>query len=297
MNRTNYSYSIGDSVGDIGCTAIDDVDGPVACTYSGTIDTSTIGDYDITYSATDSSGNIATLIQTYTVSESGGNDDYLSMDLMTYYDDAEGLEGDSLESALRTIINNGFNGVSYGDTRYNLDDTDADPNNSSNLILVYEQTSVSGVWDSGSTWNREHVWPQSLLGISVDNGDINAASDLHNLKPADPGTNSSRSNKYFDWTTTPSTYEPPNEVKGDIARILFYMVIMYDNLELVDGEPSTYQMGALQTLLAWHELDPVDDFERNRNEVIYGIQGNRNPFIDYEHFVELIFGDEPYYNN
>lgn len=289
MNNNVYSYSIGDSVGDYGCTAIDDVDGPVTCTTSGSIDTSTGGDYDITYSAIDSSNNLATLVQTYTVSA------YL--DLSTYYDDAEGLEGTALEEALRTIINNGFVGVSYGDSRYDLDDTDADPNNSSNLILVYEQISISGVWDSGATWNREHVWPQSLLGLSVNNSSVNAGSDLHNLKPADPGTNSSRSNKYFDNMTTSAAYEPPDEVKGDIARILFYMVIMYDNLELVDGTPTTYEMGALQTLLAWNDLDPVDDFERDRNEEIYSIQYNRNPFIDYEHFVELIFGDEPYYNN
>jgi endonuclease I len=291
LNNNDYSYFIGETV-DIGCTAIDDVDGPVNCTYSGTIDTSTVGDYDITYSATDSSNNTATLIQTYTVTN-----DYLSMDLMTYYDDAEGLEGTALELALRTIINNGFSGVSYGDTRYYLDDTDADQNNSSNVILVYQQTSVSGVWDGGITWNREHVWPQSLLGVSVDNNDINVGSDLHNLKPADPGENSSRSNKYFDNVTSTVAYEPPDEVKGDIARILFYMIVMYDYLDLVDGTPGIYEMGQLQTLLSWHDLDPVDDFERDRNEAIYGIQGNRNPFIDYEHFVELIFGSESYYNN
>lgn len=292
MNNTDYSYSIGESV-NIGCTALDDVDGSVSCTYTGTIDTNTVGEYDITYSATDSSGNTATLIQTYTVTDN----DYLSMDLMTYYDDAEGLDGTDLEAALRTIINTGFSGVSYGDARYYLDDTDADPNNPNNLILVYQQISVSGVWDSGTTWNREHVWPQSLLGLSVTNSSINEGSDLHNLKPADPGENSSRSNKYFANITDADSYEPPLEVKGDIARILFYMIIMYDHLELVDGEPSIYQMGDLQTLLSWNDLDPVDDFERDRNEEIYSIQGNRNPFIDYEHFVELIFGSEAYYNN
>jgi endonuclease I len=124
------------------------------------------------------------------------------------------------------------------------------------------------------------------------------SADLHNLKPADPGENSSRSNKYFDNVTTSSAYEPPDEVKGDIARILFYMVVRYEILSLIDDgnviSSGVYNMGLLQTLLAWHELDPVDDFERNRNDIIYSYQDNRNPFIDYEHFVDLIFDGYPY---
>ena len=157
--------------------------------------------------------------------------------------------------------------------------------------MIYTGWSVSGVWDAGATWNREHVWPQSLLGY-----DTTMSADLHNLKPADPGTNSSRSNKYYDYMTTSASYEPRDEVKGDVARILFYMMIRYSALDLVDTAPNTYQMGLLGVLLEWHYLDPVDDFERNRNEVIYSYQNNRNPFIDYEHFAELIFGSHSYYS-
>jgi endonuclease I len=160
--------------------------------------------------------------------------------------------------------------------------------------LIYTQDSVSGVWDAGVTWNREHVWPQSLLGEEA--GGTNIASDLHNLKPADPGTNSSRGNKYFDNVTTSVSYEPTDEVKGDIARILFYMIVMYDYLDLIDGTPDVYEMALLATLLSWHEADPVDDFELNRNDVIYSYQFNRNPFIDYPHFVEMIFGSHSYYS-
>ena len=216
-----------------------------------------------------------------------------------YYSGATGLEGDYLITYLYNTIHDGFHGVTYGDARYNLDDTDRDPNNGNNVILVYLADSVSGVWDSGNTWNREHVWPQSTLGSSADNSTVNPASDLHNLKPADPGENSSRSNKWFG--EPPSTnnsymYEPRDEVKGDIARILFYMDIMYDYLTLVElenGEDAGYyEMGDLSTLIEWHEQDPVDDFEMNRNEVIYSIQGNRNPFIDHPEFVNKIWGVE-----
>jgi uncharacterized repeat protein (TIGR02543 family) len=207
-----------------------------------------------------------------------------------YYEGADGLTGSELTTFLRNIVTSGLIGVDYGEARYILDETDQDPNNSSRLILVYLGTSVSGTWDFGTTWNREHVWPQSLLGSSADNATVNPASDLHNLKPANPNENSSRSNKYFDNATTSSSYEPRDEVKGDIARILFFMVVRYDYLNLVNGVPGVYQMGKLDTLLQWHIEDPVDAFEQNRNDVIYSYQNNRNPFIDHPEFVEKIWG-------
>lgn len=214
---------------------------------------------------------------TFTVTVTG------SVTLSAYYQSVEGLSGQALEVGLRAIVSN-YTYKSYDAARYILDETDRDPYNPNNLILVYLQTSVSSVWDSGVTWNREHVWPQSLL-----NYDSTMTSDLHNLKPADNRENSSRGNKYFDNSTTSSSYCPPNAVKGDIARILFYMVIRYEVLNLVDRTPGVYEMAMLSVLLTWHELDPVDDFERNRNEVIYSYQKNRNPFIDYPSFVDLIW--------
>lgn len=207
-----------------------------------------------------------------------------------YYQGADGLYGDSLEVFLNQLLNSTYSGVDYGAARYILDDSDQDPNNTNNLILVYLGTSISGVWDYGVTWNREHVWPQSFLGVSADNDVVNAASDLQNLKPANPSTNSSRSNKYYGNTTNALTYEPRDEVKGDIARILFYMDIMYDNLSLIYAdEGSTYEMGNLGILLEWHELDPVDQFESRRNDIIENHQGNRNPFIDHPEFVDKIY--------
>ena len=211
--------------------------------------------------------------------------------LSSYYVDATGLDGVELFLELRSIINTGFHGVTYGEARYILDETDADPNNSNNLILVYLGTSISGIWDYGASWNREHVFPQSALGVSASNELVNMASDLQNLKPASPSENSSRGNKYFSNINNSVSYEPRNEVKGDIARILLYMIVMYDQLSLVDSSPniSNQEMGLLYVLLQWHEQDPVDDFEMNRNNIIESYQGNRNPFIDYPEFVELIW--------
>lgn len=280
------SLLVGGTWVDPGCTAIDNVDGVVPCsTHVVTVNTSVAGTYIVTYRAVDSSGNAATLtIEINVVSET-------TIELSAYYSSADGLTGSALLLQLRTIINNGFLKVSYGDSRYILNITDRDPNNPNNLILIYLGTSVSGTWDNGITWNREHVWPQSLLGVSVNNSSKNEGSDLHNLKPANPSENSSRGNKYFDNLTTTASYAPRNEVKGDIARILFYMVVMYSRYSLVDQAPTVNQMAMFSVLLDWHEADPVDDFERNRNEVIYTYQKNRNPFIDYPHFVDEIWGN------
>lgn len=209
---------------------------------------------------------------------------------MAYYESAEGLSGQTLLLKLREIINSGFHGVTYGDARYLLDDTDADPLNPGKVILIYTRESVNGAWDGGTTWDREHVWPQSLLGVSADNNVVNAASDLQNLKPCKPSVNSSRGNKYYDVSTTTVSYFPGNADKGDIARILLYMTVKYSVYSLVNSTPATYQMAKLSVLLQWCEEDPVDDFERSRNEAIYSYQKNRNPFIDYPGFVDLIWG-------
>jgi endonuclease I len=210
---------------------------------------------------------------------------------LPYYSDLTDATGATLLAELNAILNRGVTMQTYGDARYILQESDVDPQNSNNIILVYRGTSVNATWDSGITWNREHVWPQSYLGVSTNNSSRHVGADLHNLKPANPSENSSRGNKYFAWTTTADAYEPRDEVKGDVARILFYMVAMYDYLELINSTPSTYQMAMLDILLEWHEQDPVDDFERYRNEVIYTYQNNRNPFIDHPELVDLIWND------
>jgi endonuclease I len=107
---------------------------------------------------------------------------------------------------------------------------------------------------------------------------------MHNLKPSDTAENSRRGNLPFGYMTGSGVYEPHDDVKGDVARILFYMATMYLDLNIESGI-----LGDLDVLLEWHQNDPVDDFERNRNEVIYSHQGNRNPFIDYPFLAEEIW--------
>jgi endonuclease I len=226
-----------------------------------------------------------------------------------YYEGADGLTGSSLITFLRNLTTSGYIGVTYGDARYFMGYTDRDLLMTSMVRNIYNGKLVSYVWASGieSSWNREHVWPQSRLGSTATNSVANRASDIHNLRTATPSVNTSRSNKNFDWTTTPNSYYPGDADRGDVARILFYMVIRYSQLQLVEGNPpddGTLWIGNLSALLQWHILDPVDDFERQRNERIYsgGVvdtdttlnkflrQNNRNPFIDHPEFVEKIWG-------
>jgi endonuclease I len=265
------------------------------------VNMSSAGTYTITYYAEDSSGNVGTLNVQITVSEETEDPT-----LITYYASAQGLNGESLLLELRSIVNTGLTRLSYGDVRYILDESDQDPNNLSNVLTIYDRQSVSGVWtglSSSDTFNREHVWPNSRLGVaSVENHHINIASDLHNLRAAIPSTNSSRSNKWYDLTTTTTTYYPGEHDKGDVARIILFMYMAYTGMEIVETItpemennylPTGRYMAKFSVLLDWHLEDPVDDFERNRNNVIYSYQNNRNPFIDYPDFVESIWGSIP----
>ena len=259
----SIDYTIGNQRPNLleGVTATDDFDGEVTFTFDDSkVDYEQPGAYIIDYSAIDKAGNQASKTRTIYVFEA----------IYGYYQSATGLSGESLKLELRSIINDGFSGVNYGAARDILQITDRDPNNPSNLIDFYTGNSLPAVWDNGGTWNREHVWPQSLLGVSASNSVVNEASDLQNLTPSNPSTNTSRGNKYFDIVTNTQSYYPTrSSVRGDIARILLYMETMYVRYTLVNTDPKINQMGKLSTLLKWHIEDPVDDFERNRNEVIF----------------------------
>lgn len=226
---------------------------------------------------------------------------YEPTELSAYYEGAAGLEGNDLRTFLSNRVSQDYVGVNYGVARQALAKADVDPNNPNNVLTIYTRESVKGLWD-GTTWTREHVWPNSRLGVPrVTNTQINQASDLHNLRAIIQSVNSSRSNKVYDATTTDSTYYPGDD-RGDVARILFYMILKYPILSLTDeilpNDPDTNytlegaKMSRISVLLQWHFDDPVDQFELDRNEVIYTYQNNRNPFIDHPEFVAEIFNIE-----
>lgn len=244
-----------------------------------------------------------------------------------YYDGTNGLEGDDLKAALYEIIRN-HTELEYGTIKNVIRQADEDPNDSGNVILMYTGNSI-GKYDFASDpsnpdhfdfWNREHTWAKSHgdFGPGGSYGERGANTDAHHLRPVDMTVNSSRSNKDFDeggsvvlngtveteCFADSNSFEPRDEVKGDVARMIFYMAARYEGEENLDGDPepdlevveavNTFpnpEMGRLSTLLEWHNDDPVDDWERNRNDVIYLWQGNRNPFIDYPEFVNIIWDE------
>lgn len=228
-----------------------------------------------------------------------------------YYDGTNGLTGETLKVKLHQIIND-HEVRSYGEFRdMILPDLDQDPNNAENIMLFYKNASIPienfASNNESDFWNREHTWPSSH-GF---NNEDTAYTDVHNLRPSDASVNSSKSNKDFndvenieenaegeapDTYTNADFWDPRDEIKGDVARILFYMATRYESasldLELVDrisfsGDP---ELGVLFTLIQWHTQDPVDAAERERHEGAFGYQGNRNPFIDHPEWVNEIWG-------
>jgi endonuclease I len=212
-----------------------------------------------------------------------------------YYGGVTGT-GAALHAQLGAAMAAGHLQRSYGDYRFAARLTDTDPNDPSRIILVYNGASVPAIWDSGVTWNREHVWPQSLQPGSASNSSTGNLGDPHALRPSNPSINSSRGNKPFgDADTTGghrslgAYYFPGDADKGDIARSLFYSDTRYasSGLRLVDTFPVGFQMGGLSALVAWHYLDAPDTFERRRNHTIFSQQANpayytnnRNAFVD-----------------
>lgn len=222
-----------------------------------------------------------------------------------YYSGATG-SGATLKGQLTTIMSTGHIQRAYGDFRFSAVIHDADPNNPGNILLVYNRASVSATWDSGSTWNREHVWPQSRQPGSASNSSKGNLGDPHALRPANPSINSSRSNKPFGFDTTTggfgslgSYYFPGDADKGDIARSLFYSDTRWSSLglSLIDGFPSGSQMSDLSSLIRWNYLDVPDEFERRRNHTIYSsahnpsyYTNNRNAYIDRPEYVWSVYG-------
>ena len=195
----------------------------------------------------------------------------------------ESLYGANLKSALRSLITTTQKKTTtYDEIKTVTVKTDADPEKEGNIILFYSRVSVSGKWDSGKTWNREHVWPRSKSWFEY----TGAGSDIHHLRPTNPSINSSRGNKAYSTTTTSSTFGPDDVVKGDIARIVFYLLTRYPES---DSYPITNVASSMKMLLEWNELDPVDNLELHRNEECFKLQGNRNPFIDYPEYANMIW--------
>ena len=202
----------------------------------------------------------------------------------TYYDDVDlTLTGNALKAVLRELLQDTHKVyTSYKDCKTKLPYVDEDLTNSNNMILFYTGQSIVKSQDLNNDWNREHVWPKSL-GWFEENG---AGSDLHHIRPCKPSLNSSRGNKKFGTSTNANYFCPDDSYKGDVARIIFYLMVAYNE---ADRYSFTSVAQSLTMLLDWNELDPVSEGEIVRNDKIEDIQGNRNPFIDYPELADQIW--------
>lgn len=230
----------------------------------------------------------------------------------SYYESCRGLKGEALKKELGKIINNGFKQFSYDDLKKSFKDTEVDPEDKSKLVLAYSGERYPVSQFNGWTYvNREHTWPNSR-GV----GKSGPGADKHMQRICEQKINSSRGNLDFgevDRATGQAFtginagnykgngyFEPKDEFKGDTARIIFYMATMYSSLELERPDntslynywSASYYHGDFEALYKWAttDIDPVSDFEVNRNNVVDSMyQHNRNPFVDHPEFVIMIY--------
>lgn len=250
-----------------------------------------------------------------------------------YYNDAIGLHGYALKSALAHIID-GHTVYNFGDLQNYYYLTDPDPERDSLLIDIWgdcrfhpDQTGSNCYADSCICYDKEHVFSQRWMrpGSGDYSNDTCASfSDFHHIFPCDGGINRARGNMSYGEVANPrvqyncgtkygpnsftshyghdvpnpssSVFEPTLEYKGDVARALFYMATryMFEESGFATDQPMTYHAQlrpwAAEMLLNWHLLDPVSQKEIDRNNAIYALQHNRNPFVDHPELVNMIFG-------
>jgi endonuclease I/chitodextrinase len=248
-----------------------------------------------------------------------------------YYNSANGLSGAALKTELSSIITNGHVDKGYSGlwTAYKTTDIDKDYENDGTILDIYSEkpsgadsynytpgSDQCGTYSTeGNCYNREHIVPQSLFNQASP-----MVADIHFIRATDGKVNGMRSNYPFGKVGSASftsqngsklgtsvssgyagtVFEPIDEFKGDVARMIFYFVTRYQS------KLSTFSSGnmlgnstfpGLQTwelnvLLAWHNQDPVSQAEIKRNNASYTFQGNRNPFIDNPNYVNLIWGSQ-----
>ncbi|MDE6201163.1 MAG: endonuclease [Clostridiales bacterium] len=257
----------------------------------------------------------------------------LSAEVQAYYSEITATGGNQLLGQVHDLITTTHTYyTSYGECSESKYVNVTDPGPNGGALEFYTQKSIMSFSGNIGYWNREHVWCKSLsngMWKSVSNGTRNGGSDMHHIRPAESGLNSTRSSYKFGivnggkeaWSRDTSksnvalggwvgggAFEPLDKVKGDVARIVLYVYTHYNTYANVYGKTNGNQSGvfgtlnfthimsasneaaAIQLLIQWNNADPVDEIEIVRNDEVYKIQGNRNPFIDHPEYVNAIWG-------
>lgn len=241
-----------------------------------------------------------------------------------YYTSVDGTKGgEPLKTALYNLIKN-HKQISYGSGESStwgaFYTTDAIVENGKRRVLDMYSSEKRYFGSKGSVisgMNIEHSVAKSWWGGTKNN----AYCDIHHLNPSDQNANSRKSNyplgelTSVSWDngvtfvgkamidgTSQNAYEPCDEYKGDFARVFMYMFTCYQDLTWektwMNYAKSTYptlKPWAVELLLKWHKQDPVSEKEVNRNNAVYAVQGNRNPYVDYPQLADYVWGDSVNY--
>ncbi len=238
-----------------------------------------------------------------------------------YYDSADGLSGQELRAALQQIID-GHEEQSYSSIWTHFLSTDPDengmvwdmysdvPGGNPAYIYTFIEDQCGNYSSEGDCYNREHSFPKSWFDDAAP-----MVTDIFQIYPTDGFVNGKRSNYPYGEVASPSwistngcrlgncsyagysgtVFEPIDEYKGDFARTYFYMMTRYMdivstwNSDMLDG--GDLALWAKEMLLDWEENDPVSQKETDRNNAVYLIQDNRNPFIDHPEYANLIWNN------
>ncbi len=244
-----------------------------------------------------------------------------------YYDSCKGLSGQALIEALSDVIfehtSVGYNGLWEA---YAITDTRPEDGSIWDMYCskhwTYQDDQCGNYSMVGDCYNREHSMPKSWFG-----GLEPMYSDLFHIYPTDGYVNNWRANypygecnndKAIKDSKIPEgveaygklgtstfdgydgiVYEPIDEYKGDLARGFLYMAACYNHLiedwesdMLAGNSYPAFTDWSVALLLKWHREDPVSQKELDRNEAVYSVQSNRNPFIDYPELAEHVWGDK-----
>lgn len=242
-----------------------------------------------------------------------------------YYDRANGLHGAALKTAMHDIIRDHeyLNFDENTTARYWWDNyfKKTDWSSEGYFLDMYSNEKHT-TYVGGNVQNREHCMPRSWWGKRDKYSSYDANGDLHNIFPSDYSANAAKSNlplgevgiAKFDNGVSKvgnntyqngyrgQVFEPADEYKGDFARVYFYMLTCYEDYSYDwkdDAKKSMLQIEAypglqpwaLEMLIKWNNEDPISDKEITRNNAVYKIQGNRNPFVDCPELVSHIWGD------
>ena len=234
----------------------------------------------------------------------------------SYYNPIDfSLEGEALKNDLSDLLNATHNyEVDYNELWEILQQTDLVPDNQNNVYLIYGWDNANAeddddfwrnkLWTCGNgnsctdeTWNREHVYPKALDESTSD--DSGPTADPHMLRASDVEMNGMRANRLFaqgngtaSYITNNGDFYPGDNWKGDVARIIMYMYVHYGeqwNPNFVGQGANSFHSDMPDIFLQWNAEDPVSQYELNRNNIVEGYQGNRNPFIDNPYLATLIW--------